>query len=289
MKYILTLILFLASCTQSTQTDNFIVKYGSQEIKSAEFINTLMILGFTKHGKSFYSKIYDEAFFEKARTETLEQVINNLFFGSLSQKYKVKITDLDLEEWIKERTPDMQKEDLIYTLKANNLTYADWKGLFRNQMIKNKIIEQVEGVKEQKIKPKPKKSNDDGMLMAVISFDDQLQAKEAYTKIRKNRINFDDVLKKNNGTVEYSWVKNKDISFYENIRYLSLRRSSKPIETDWGYSLVRIQKKGKMPLISKDVASGQGNPAIQALLEKFKKDPKLNINTDLLYSLKIKK
>jgi len=127
------------------------------------------------------------------------------------------------------------------------------------------------------------------MLIAVISFEEQLQAKKAYTRIRKDKAKFDDVLKKNNGTAKYSWVRKEDISFYEEIKNLSLKRSSKPIETDWGYSLVRIQKKGKVPQIAKDVASGQENSPIQGLLEKFKKDPKLIINTDLLYSLKIKK
>ncbi len=288
MKHLLYfLILFSLSCSPKPE-ETHIVKYGSQEVHSAEFINTLMILGFTKHGKAFYSKIYDSTFFEQIRTQTLEHIINKMFYGSLSQKYKIKITDAELESWIKERTPDLAKEDLMYTLKANNFSYNDWKGLFRDQLIQSKISEQLNETPPSK-PTKIKKSNDDALYLAIISFEDQLKAKEQHKKIARNKVNFDDVLEKMNQSRLYSWIRTKDLSFYDKIKYLPLRKSSKPIETPWGYVLVRIQKRGKFPLPNKDVAEGQTASSIKPLLEEFKKSPKLHINTELLYSLKIKK
>ncbi len=289
MKHLLyPFILFFLSCSPNQKEDSYIVKYGPKEVHSAEFINTLMILGFTKHGKAFYSKVYDSSFFEQMRTETLEHIINKMFYSSLSQKYKIKITDAELEAWIKERTPDLAKEDLLYTLKANNFTYSDWKGLFRDQLIQSRIIQQL-----NEVTPTPpskvKKSNDDAIYLAIISFEDQLEAKEQHKKIARNKVNFDDVLKRENQTRLYSWVRTKDLPFYDKIKYLPLRKSSKPIETSWGYALVRIQKRGKFPLPNKDVAEGQTSSSIKPLLEEFKKSPKLHINTELLYSLKIKK
>ncbi len=221
--------------------------------------------------------------------------MDNLFYSSLSQKFEIKITDIELEEWIKTRTPDMHKEDLIYTLKANNLTYSDWKGLFRNQMIKNQIIEKLLDKSNQDPttsahkKNKLNKKNNEGLYLAVISFDEELDAKKAYKRIRKDLDRFDDVLEKVNGTRRYSWVKKEDLGFYDKIKGLSLKRSSKPIETKWGYSLVRIEKKGQMPEQHLDVAPSQDLSAVKELLEDFRKDPELQINTDLLYSLKIKR
>ncbi len=291
MKYLLYMLLSLSfiSCTQEN-TKNYIIKYGPKEVQSAEFINTLMILGFTKHGRSFYSQIHDLHFFEEVRTETLQYFIKSIFYSSLSQKYKIKITDAELETWIKKRTPDLKKEDLIFTLKANNFSYGDWKKLFREQFIQNKIVEQLtESDLKSKKETRQKKSADDALFMAVITFEDELKAKSHYRTISRSVSRYDDILKKENNTSYYSWVKTKDIPFYSKIKHLALRRVSKPIETKWGYSLVRIKKKGKYPLPNKNVASGQKPSPLKPLLEEFKKDPKLDINTDLLYSLKIKK
>lgn len=289
MKYLLYFIFALSflACAPK-EKKQYIVKYGAREVQSAEFINTLMILGFTKYGRPFYAQIYDPQFFERMRTETLQHFINNIFYGSLSQKYKIKITDVELEAWIKDRTPGLKKEDLVFTLKANNFSYNDWKKLFREQLIQTRIIEKLSST-EEKVQKKQKKSNDDAFYMAAITFDDELKAKSHYRTISRSVVRYNDVLKKENNTANYSWIRTKNIPFYSKIKHLNLRRVSKPIETKWGYTLIRIEKKGKYPLPNKDVASSQKTSSIKSLLEDFKKDPKLDINTDLLYSLKIKK
>ncbi len=282
-------LFFLLSCNLKQDKEPYLIKYGFKKVQSAEFINSLMVLGFIKHGKTFYSKIYDPIFFENMKTQTLEHFINNIFYNSLSQKYKIKVTDSELEDWIKTRTPGLKKEDLIYTLKVNNFSYNDWKRFFRNQFIQNKILTKLHPLK--KIHPaKIKKSHKDALYLAVISFEDELEADEQYKRIKKNLARFDDILIKKTQTKLYSWVPTTDLPFFKQIKYLALNKVSKPIQTPWGYILVQIQKKGKFPLQQTHAARSQQTfSSIKPLLEEFKKSKKLHINTQLLYSLKIRK
>jgi hypothetical protein len=284
------ILFFLSSCTTKTE-QNYIVKFDNKEVNSAEFINKLMVLGFIKHGPSFYTKIYDSQFFEEARSETLEHIIGNFFYNSLSQKYEIKVTDSELESWIQSRTPDLKQEDLLYTLEANNLSLQSWRTLFREQLIQHKVVEALSSAPdtESQKKEKEKNSDDDGLLMATITFENAVEAKEMYQKIAKNKIKFDEALANQSNISTYSWVKTDELPFFSKIKYLSKNRVSKPIETKWGHLLVQIKKRGKVPLPKRDTASGQIPASIKPLLEEFKKNPKLMINTDLLYSLKIKK
>lgn len=287
----------LISCTQKADEEaSFIIKYGQQEVYSAEFINKLMTLGFVNYGKDFYSKIYDEKFFEKARRETLEHFLNTFFIRSLSQKYKLKVTEKELQEWIKHRAPSFDKEGLILTLKTNNLSYTDWTNLFRDQLIQHKVAEKV---KSEQSKAKPRESDKDktskadkknkSLLLAVLTYDNQLLAQEAYKEISSDKVKFNKALKKHQGSDQYSWLEPKQIPFYKKIKRLGVGKVSKPFETTWGFLIVRIAKKGVPKDLPHNVASGHPQLNLKGLVEAFKKDPKLKINTDLLYSLKIKK
>ncbi len=281
-------LFFLISCNLKQNKQPYVIKYGLKKVQTSEFINILMVLGFMKHGKAFYSKIYDSVFFESMRTQTLEYFINNMFYNSLSQKYKIKVTDSELEQWIKTRTPGLKREDLIYILKVNNFSYNDWKGVFRSQFIQNKILKQLSNT--PKIQPtKMKKSHKNALYMAVISFEDELKANEQYKRIKKNLARFDDILIKKTHTKLYSWVPTVDLPFFKKIKYLPLNTVSKPIQTSWGYILIQIKKRGKLPLKQTHVAQSQTKSAIKPLLEDFKKSKKLHINTKLLYGLKIRK
>lgn len=293
----LFLSLILINCSQKAEKEtNFIIKYGQQEVYSAEFINKLMALGFVNYGKDFYSKIYDEKFFEKVRRETLEHFLNAFFIRSLSQKYKLKVTEKELQDWIKQRAPSFDKEDLILTLKTNNLSYTDWTNLFRDQLIQHKVAEKIkseqtkDSLKKNTEKKKTQKTNKNkSLFLAVLTYENQLLAQEAYKKISNEKKEFNKELEKHQGSAQYSWLEPDQIPFYKNIKSLSLGRVSKPFETTWGFLIVRIAKKGSPEGLRADVASGHPQLNLKSLVEAFKKDPKLKINTDLLYSLKIKK
>ena len=290
----LFLFLLFTSCNPKNdiKTD-YIVKYGSQEVYSADFINKMMILGFVNYGADFYSKIYDEKFFEKVRNETLEYFLNTFFMRSLSQKYKLKITETELQEWIKDRAPSYNKEDLILTLKTNNLTYKDWTGLFRDQLVQHKVSEKIKKeISQKKVKEETTKKNEtskSALSIAVLSFENLLDAQNAYKKIENKKEAFNKALKKYQKSQKYSWLEPNEIPFYKDIKPLRVGRVSKPFETPWGVLIVRIDKKGQKKPNKPSTAKKQAQLDLNRLVEAFKKDSKLQINTDLLYSLKIKK
>lgn len=294
-----SLFLFLLYTSCSPKTDvkvDYIVKYGSQEVYSADFINKMMILGFVNYGEDFYSKIYDKNFFEKVRAETLEYYLNTFFMRSLSQKYKLKITGAELQEWIKNRAPSYNKEDLILTLKTNNLSYKDWTGLFRDQLVQHKVSEKIkEEASQKKTKTKEKepnkkiKASKSALSIAVLSFESLLDAQNTYKKISHKKEAFNKALNKHQKSNKYSWLEPDEIPFYKNIKQLRVGRVSKPFETPWGVLIVRIDQKGRKKENKPNTEENHAQLDLNQLVEAFKKDSKLQINTDLLYSLKIKK
>jgi hypothetical protein len=296
MKFLLSLFLLLssASCQQKKEDQaSYLVKYGNKEVHTAEFINKMMTLGFVKYGKTFYSKIYDQTFFEQVRSETLEHILNSIFMNTLSQKYELKITNVDVQKWIAERAPTYSKEDLILTLQTNNLTYKDWTNLFREQLVQHRILEQLSKDDKPELKSaekkEPKSDKETYYKIAVLTFENQLDANVAYKKINNDRDNFNESMKRIQSSDQYSWLKEDQIPFYSKIKSLGTGRISKPFETDWGFLLVRLDKKEKREAPPRDAASGQVSAKFKSLVEDFKKDPKLQINSDLLYSLKIKR
>lgn len=295
----LFLFSFTSCLKEKEDTSSFLIKYGSKEVYTAEFINKMMTLGFVKYGKTFYSKIYDQNFFEQVRSETLEHILNSIFLNNLSQKYELKITNDDVQKWIAERAPTYSKEDLILTLQTNNLTYKDWTNLFREQLVQHRIAEKLSAqskakeTNEEKIKVSNKVKTAQEKIthykIAVLTFENQLDADQAYKKINNSEDNFNEALKRLQSSNKYSWLTESQIPFFSEIKSLRANRVSKPFETDWGFLLVRLDKQEKREEDQKDAAIGQVSTEYKALVEAFKKDPKLQINSDLLYSLKIKR
>jgi len=295
MKILLSLflILFTVSCQKKTDDQTtYLVKYGNNEIYTAEFINKMMTLGFVRYGKPFYTKIYDQTFFERIRAETLEHILNGIFINTLSQKYELKITNDDVQKWIAERAPVYSKEDLILTLQANNLTYKDWTNLFREQLVQHRILQKVSESQNLKNTVEEKTENlkkETYYKIAVLTFENKLDADQAYKKINNSKDNFEESLSRLQSSKKYSWLKEDQIPFYSKIKRLRTGRITKPFETDWGFLLVRLDKKEKRTAPLQDAASGQSSKEFKRLVKAFKKDPKLQINSDLLYSLKIKR
>jgi|GEM_PF-3046153 len=299
MKLLLSFLLlfFFTSCQKKEEDkSSYLIKYGTKEVYTAEFINKMMTLGFVKYGKTFYSRIYDQEFFEQIRSETLEHILNSIFMNQLSQQYELKVTNDDVQKWIAERAPTYSKEDLILTLQANNLDYKDWTNLFREQLIQHKISEKISSSKKpptgdskDKAEKIEKETKETHYKIAVLTFENQLDADQAYKKIGNSENNFDKALKRLQSTNKYSWLTEEQIPFFSSIKRLSAGRVSKPIETDWGFLLVRLDKKDIRAVLKKDAASSHISAEFKSLVEAFKKDPKLRINSKLLYSLKIKK
>lgn len=294
MKILLStlIILSLLACQKRKEDKaNYLIKYGNREVYTAEFINKMMTLGFVKYGKTFYSRIYDQKFFEQIRSETLEHTLNSIFMNRLSQKFELKITNKDVQDWIVDRAPTYSKEDLILTLQANNLTYKDWTNLFREQLVQHRIAQKLSSNKPEiateHSKEETKKQTH--YKIAVLTYENQLDADQAYKQINGSEKSFDKTLKSLQSSNKYSWLTEEQIPFFSKIKSLRVGKISKPFETGWGFLLVRLEQKDKRSTMLKNNAGGQVSPEFKALVEEFRKDPKLQINSDLLYSLKIKK
>jgi len=294
MKLLLSffILLFISSCSPRQKAEtHYVIKYGHNEVNTAEFINKMMTLGFVKYGKTFYSKIYDQTFFEQMRSETLEHSLNSIFMNELSKKFELKITNKDVQDWIANRAPDYSKEDLILTLQANNLTFKDWTNLFREQLVQHRISQKLMLKAEAEIQKET--SNDRKKIthykIAVLTYENQLDADQAYKQIGNSKDKFDKTLKSLQSSNTYTWLTEKQIPFYSKIKKLRKERVSKPFETDWGFLLVRIAKKEKRAEELRDAANSQVSAEFKSLVADFRKNPKLQINADLLYSLKIKK
>jgi len=297
MKYALILVLLaLASCQKKSEPESqYIVKYGDQKVYAAEFINKMMTLGFVKYGKPFYTRIYDKDFFENMRSETLEHILNSLFVNKLSRQLELKVTNDDVQNWIQERAPVYSQEDLVLTLQANNLNYKDWTNLFREQLVQHRIsiamskkLESEDSSEKSTVKKEQSKKQTHYQL-AVLTFENQLDADQAYKKISNSKEKFNKELLRSLSTQKYSWLTEDQIPFFSKIKKLRKGRVSKPFETEWGFLLVRVEKKEKRAQNQKKTESLPLSPHFKSLVEEFKKDPKLHINSDLLYSLKIQK
>ena len=211
--------------------------------------------------------------------------------NTLSQKFELKVTNDDVQKWIADRAPTYSKEDLILTLQTNNLTYKDWANLFREQLIQHRIALKLAPAPKASQSKTAKQASDKltYFKIAVLTYESQLDADETYKRIKNSKEAFNKALGKRQGSKRYSWLTEDQIPFFSKIKRLKAGRNSKPIETDWGFLIVRLDKKEKRLPEHRDAANGQISPELKSLVEAFKKDPKLQINSDLLYSLKIKR
>lgn len=291
--FILLCLIATTSCSFRSKNPDPIVKYKTTSVSDADFIRSLMALGFIKHGKSFFTKINDEEFFSSFKQTTLENILTKIFVNELANEKKITITDNELEEWIQKRIGEVSKEDLILTLKTNNITYKDWRSLFKDQLLHHKVVEAYTNPPETK-KDKTDTQEDkadkvEGLLMGVLTFKDNEEAERAYKEISKDSKAFEDYAKKKNLKNVYNWVKQEDIPFYDKIKNQSLNRISKPINSNWGNLLVLIKKKGNFVPEQSLQTTHEDKSLPTNLLSDFKNNPELKINTNRLYSLKIRR
>lgn len=289
--FLLSILVFFSSCSFKTNDTKPLVKYKTTLVTDADFIRSLMALGFIKHGKSFFTKINDKDFFADFKQTTLENIITKIFVNKLANEKKITINDAELEEWIQSRVGDVSKEDLILTLKTNNITYKDWRGLFKDQLLHHKVVEaysqQDESLKNNENEESNTEKKADGLLIGVLSFQDSEEADRAYKEISKKSASFEDYAKKKNLKNVFNWVKEENLPFYDKIKNQSLNQVSKPINSSWGNLLVLIKKKGKF-IPEESLTSTHVDKSLpKDLLSNFKNDPELQINTNRLYSLKI--
>lgn len=280
-------ILF-TSCSLKETEPKPLVEFGSQTVSEQDFIKTLMGQGFLKYGRPFFDQIQDPNFFEIAKNDTLEEIVSNIYFANLANEKKITLSDEELEEWIQSRTKGLQKEDLSLILNSNNITYKDWKNLFKNQLIQHKVMQSYTEKKSEKENSieKNKRTKKEGLNVAVLTFEDKMEAEDAYKKIKRRPASFSDFLKKRHIQKAYTWITSETFPFYSKIRHQKIGTISKPIESQWGFLIVKVKKKGKF---EENNAAYKSFSLPSDLVKKIKEDPRLKINMEGLHSLKIKK
>ena len=162
IKVIFTAVFFLlsASCSKGLKLDQELIVYKEKSIPQSKFIKSLLHQGFLLYGKNLALNLKEKNIFEKLKQKTLELELEGLFIQNIADKNKIIIKNDELKAWIDKRTRGLSNEELEYFLSYSNMSIKEWKALFKNQLLKDKVLKLYK-LKDFGVKTKGTKSAKD--------------------------------------------------------------------------------------------------------------------------------
>ncbi len=293
----LLLVFITSSCSKKEQEElSYIIQYQTQTVTPEIFLKKLIIQSHIKYKELRTEKLKDPAKLETLKKETLALLIQEIFVNDLANKHSIVILDDELKKWISERSKGTRTENLNLFLNANGLKENDWNRMFKNQLLMHKVKNFLKLADKDQTKT-DKKSNDKQrkdlktqVQIGVISYDDKHEAETAYTRIRRGQNKFQTLLKKKTGSDKFQWLIEEDLPFKDKTKKLRIKRVSKVMQTEWGYSLIFINKREKRAVRGEaNNAISQSESKWSQALKDFKENEDLKINFDLFYGLKLKR
>lgn len=291
--FILSIIFVITSCSQGPSPDQELVEYKEKSINQSQFVKSVLHQGFLLYGKNLVLNLKDNNTFQELKQKALEVELENLFIQSIADQNKIIVKDEELTVWIEKRTKGLTEEELEYFLNYSNMSIKEWKALFKNQLLKEKVLKlyttrnenredvnHVEGLEKQK-----------HYQVATLTFDSTIEAQNIYKELKAFPKRLDDLLIQRKGTKTYDWITQEDELIYNKIKNLRKGGLTKPFESPWGHMIVKFFKSEKRhPNKPAPMPKEQAQPAKTYLrdLMAFKENKDLKINLKAVYGLEIK-
>ena len=289
--FFLPILFILSSCNRGPLIDRELIKYKEKSINQSQYIKRTLHQGFLLYGKNLVLNLKDDDTFQKLKHKALEVELENLFIQSIADENKIIVKDDELKDWIEKRTEGVPEEQLEYFLNYANMSVKEWKSLFKNQLLKEKVLKLYTAIDQNK-----KEFKQEGVekikhyQIATLTFDSTIEAQNVYKELKAFPKRLDALLIQKKGTKTYDWVTQKDTIVYEKIKNLKRGGITKPFETPWGNMIIKFFKSEKRyPNEPKSIVE-EHLPSKTYLrdLMAFRESNELEINLKAIYGLELK-
>ena len=288
--FLLPLFLFLTSCSRESKLNLEVIKYKEKIINQSQFIKSLLHQGFLLYGKNLVLNLKDRKTFQKLKQKALEVELENLFIQNIADQNKIIVRDDELTSWINKRTKGLSERELEYFLNYSNMSIKEWKALFKNQLLKEKVLN-LYTTKDNKKKKEKGKKEEKHYQVAILTFDSTIEAQNIYKELKAFPNRLDDLLIQRKGTKAYDWITQKDELIYEKIKNLRKASLTKPFESPWGHMIIKFFK-SKMRRSNQPTQLQENKSTPSTTYQKdlivFRNNKDLKIHLKAIYGLKIK-
>jgi len=292
--YPLFFCLLCISCSKTPALDKTLISYKEKNINQSRFIKSLLHRGFLLYGKDLVLDLKNPEKFRELKQRTLEDELEKLFIQNKAEKENIIIKDQELKTWIEKRTQGLVKAELEYFLNYSNMTMKEWKALFKDQLLKKKVLSQytTESLTTPVIDNDAKTSEDvKHYQVATLTFDSTIEAQNIYKELKAFPKRLDEFLIQRKGTKTYDWITEKDEVLYAKVKNLRKDGLSKPFESPWGHMIVKFFKSENRAVDqknSKDPDQSWSSKDYLKELLAFKESQELKINIKGIEGLELK-
>ena len=248
-------------------------------------------------GSDLVAKLQNKNQMKRVQDKTIQTILESIFINEIANQKKIIIKEDELNKWIVSRTKGIDDTDLNYFLKYSNMSLKEWKSLFKDQLLKVKVMnhfkKESSGTNEedtsapQKTAEKVKK-----LEVQTLSFDSKLEAQNVYKELKTFPGRFESLLKVKKGTSISDWISEEEEILYSEAKNLRVGQISKPFDSPWGHLIIKlldVDQKPKLDITDEPSNSGNWDSLYSEKLKKFKESEDLQIDSKSLYNLKIKK
>jgi|GEM_PF-6686999 len=313
LKKIILVSLLFSACSRQADLDKELIVFNEKKITQSKFIKSILQQGFLLFGKELVSNLKDKDVFKTIKQKTLEVELENIFIQSIADERDIIIKNAELKEWIESRTKGLLKIELEYFLNYSNMSLKEWKALFKNQLLKEKIIrlyvttDTTSGENSDKSSDSSKtasstsSSNNNSTKastekeqqyqVAILSFDSTVEAQNVYKELKAFPKRIDQMLLSRKSTKAQDWITAKDGTLFEKASGLSVGGLSKPFETTWGHVIMKLLKSSKRSVVVPDNLMSQTAEKPEKYLKKlsdFRENKALKIDLKSIYGLELK-
>ncbi len=323
LKQIILISLLFTACSRQANQDKELIVFNEKKITQSKFIKSILQQGFLLFGKELVSNLKDKDVFKTIKQKTLEVELENIFIQNIADERNIIIKNAELKEWIENRTNGLPKIELEYFLNYSNMSLKEWKALFKNQLLKEKIIrlyltdgESLNKTRDQnsdvvaknnanlsttsqpsqnsslnKVSIQNSNEKEQQYQVAILSFDSTVEAQNIYKELKAFPKRIDQMLLSRKATKAPDWITKNDEALFEKASALSVGGLSKPFETTWGHVIIKLLKSSKRPIIvpAKLMSKTTEKPAIYLKkLSDFRENKALKIDLKSIYGLELK-
>lgn len=289
--------LMILSCTKESKTPEIVISYKETNITREDYIKRFLKQGFITFGPDLVSKLQNDDQLKRVQDKTVETIVESIFINEMAQEEQIVIKDDELNNWIINRTSGIEETDLNYFLKYSNMTMKEWRSLFKDQLLKIKVLENYKNSSSNSNNTTPTKASPSGnkvkkLEVQTLSFDSTLEAQNIYKELKTFPERFDALLENKKGTTLSDWIGEEEDILYSQAKNLRVGQISKPFDSPWGHLIVKLLDVDQRPKDMKTtdtISADTWSSEYSKKLKKFKESSDLYIDSKSLYSLKIKK
>lgn len=300
IKYHLTIFLFLSatlSCTKKDQESEVVIQYKETQITREDYIKRFLKQGFMTFGSDLVAQLQNKNQLKRVQDKTIQTILESMFINEIANQKQIIIKEDELNKWIVQRTQGINETDLNYFLKYSNMSMKEWKSLFKDQLLKVKVMAHFKSEFDDQKADSQDKKRESGekikkLKVQTLSFDSTLEAQNIYKELKTFPDRFESLLKLRKGTTLSDWISEEDKILYSEAKNLRISQISKPFDSPWGHLIVKLLAVDQSPKTDKTTENTQTrrwDSLYAKKLKNFKESKDLLIDSSSLYNLKIKK